>query len=68
MQHWYSFIYLYLVGGILFGLALFLGVKKGVLRLKLKHDRAVFFCILGAYVFYFLFQGIWNIWAISGGR
>ena len=65
MEHWYSFIYLYLVGGILFSLALYLGIRKGVLKLNRSQDRRMMYCIVGAFLFYFIFQGLWNIWAIK---
>lgn len=68
MQPWYSFIYLYAVGGLLFGLAIFCGVKKRVLKLERKTDRRILYGMLGAYLFYFCIQGVWNILALMSGQ
>lgn len=65
MEHWYSFIYLYGIGGVLFCLAITMGLKKKVLKLNRKTDRKVLICLIGAYIIYFAAQGLWNTWALS---
>lgn len=65
MQHWSSFLYLYGVGGAIFGTGLFLGIRKRVLRLERRSDRRLLAGIVGAYVFYFLLQGAWNLAVLS---
>jgi hypothetical protein len=65
MEHWISFIYLYGIGGIIFCIPIFLGIKKGVLKLNRKTDRRILYGLLSAYWGYFAFQGVWNILAIG---
>lgn len=64
MEHWYSFLYLYVVGGMLFGLAIALGIRKRVLRLERAADRRILVGMIGTYLLYFTLQGVWNILAV----
>lgn len=66
MEHWSSFIYLYGVGGVLFFFAIFLGLKKNVIRLNNQTDRRLLMSLLGAYLLYAGFHLVWNIFAIGG--
>lgn len=65
MEYWDSYFYLYGVGGLLFFLALFLGLKKGVLNLKRKEDQKLMIAFIFAYVAYASFHAFWNFQAIG---
>ena len=64
---WDSFAYQYIVGGFFFLLAIFLGFRKGVLKLARKTDRITFFILILGFVLYFCFHGFWILWAKSQG-
>ena len=64
MEYWYSFIYLYGVGGILVAIATYLGIKNRVIKLERAKDRHVLYGIVGAFALYFSLQGVWTIFAI----
>lgn len=64
-SHWTSFLYLYGVGGILFFLAIALGLNKQVINLKNKTDRNLFFGFIIAYFMYAIAHGVWNLKAIE---
>lgn len=65
MEHWSSFLYLYGVGGLLFGAAVGLGIRHRVFKMERRSDRRLLTAIVGAYVFYFVAQGAWNLAAIA---
>ena len=63
MSIWSSFIYQYAVGGFFFFLALFLGIRKGVLKMDRRGDRITLAVLIGGLLFYFCFHGLWMLWA-----
>lgn len=65
MEHWYSFIYLFGIGGLIFCIPIYLGLKKGVLKPHRFNDRGILVRVFTAYIAYFVVQGLWNIWAIG---
>lgn len=65
VEHWYSFIYFYGLGGILFTLPILLALKKGVIDLKNAQDKLILKGIVVCYLLYFFVHGAWNIWAIN---
>ncbi|MBN22057.1 MAG: hypothetical protein CL678_12320 [Bdellovibrionaceae bacterium] len=65
MEHWISYLYLYGVGGFLFSIPVYLGIKKGVLKLNRTQDRLILIGLIGGLLFYAILQGLWNWYAIS---
>ena len=65
MENWLSFLYLYGVGGLLFSIPILLSIKKKSLSLKKTKDRRLLGMLIFGYVFYFVLQGGWQLWAIK---
>jgi len=65
VEHWYSYLYCYGVGGLIFATGLFLGLKNRVLKLERQRDRMILFALLGAYFYYAVVHGVWNYLAIA---
>lgn len=67
MQPWYSFLYAYGVGGILFATPIVLAIKKGALRPAVPAERRVLIGLIVVYLAYALGQGTWTYLALQGG-
>lgn len=64
MENWYSFLYCYVVGGILFSLPIVVAIRKGTLRLDIAAERRILYGLLLTYACYFGGHGLWNYLAV----
>ncbi len=62
---WLPYIYLYGVGGLLFGSGLIITLKSGSLDLKRQHHRNWLLILLYGFVYFMVMHALWNLAALE---
>ena len=65
LDHWFSFAYTYIVGGLIFVISMFVILRTGGLNLKFKRDRWLFQSLTGGLIAFCLIHGIWIYLTVS---
>ena len=62
---WLPYIYLYGVGGLLFGSGLLITLKSGSLDLKRQHHRNWLLILLYGFIYFMVMHALWNFAALE---
>jgi len=62
---WLPYIYLYGVGGLLFGSGLIITLKSGSLDLKRQHHRNWLLILLYGFIYFMVMHALWNLAALE---
>ena len=65
MQYWISYLYLFIVGGIIFTIPFVIAFKKKSISLKNPYDRWLIVAVLAVMILYAVIQGVWTYWVGS---
>ncbi len=62
---WLPYIYLYGVGGLLFGSGLIITLKSGSLDLKRQHHRNWLLILIYGFIYFMVMHALWNLAALE---
>ena len=62
-----SLMYQFLVGGVFFAIGIAVPWFSGDYTVKKRADRRLLFSMLGAALFYLIFQSAWHLYAAGSG-